>query len=200
MKNGVRLNPDRRVERIVVIGSGPAGVAAAQALCDAGLWVTSCWTPVTDRGGRMRSSTSSRVGAGAVASGASADVLAAFPGRHPARPAKTGIRIAVPVRGGGPDLPIATENAKVLLSLAYGGLSNAWGASMLPFRQADIEDWPIALKELEPHYEAVLRFVPIAAEHDDRRAAAALHRFARRVAAQPAGENYSAICGGTRRR
>jgi choline dehydrogenase-like flavoprotein len=37
---------------------------------------------------------------------------------------------------------------------------------MLPFRQSDIEDWPISLSELEPCYEAVQRFVPIAAERD----------------------------------
>lgn len=66
-----------------------------------------------------------------------------------------------------PDLPIVSENADALSSLAYGGLTNAWGASILPFRQADIEGWPIALDELAPHYEAVLRFVPIAAEHDE---------------------------------
>jgi hypothetical protein len=66
-----------------------------------------------------------------------------------------------------PDLPVACANADALASLAYGGLSNAWGASILPFRQSDIEDWPISLEDLKPHYEAVLRFVPIAAERDE---------------------------------
>ncbi|HYM55072.1 MAG TPA: GMC oxidoreductase, partial [Solirubrobacteraceae bacterium] len=66
-----------------------------------------------------------------------------------------------------PDLSIASENADTLSSLAYGGLSNAWGASVLPFRQPDIEDWPISLADLEPHYEAVQRFVPVAAERDE---------------------------------
>ena len=66
-----------------------------------------------------------------------------------------------------PDLPVACDDAETLPSLAYGGLSNAWGASILPFRRQDIEDWPISLDELEPHYKAVLRFVPIAAERDE---------------------------------
>ncbi|HEY2283994.1 MAG TPA: GMC oxidoreductase [Solirubrobacteraceae bacterium] len=66
-----------------------------------------------------------------------------------------------------PDLPVACNDAETLPSLACGGLSNAWGASILPFRRRDIEDWPISLDELEPHYRAVLRFVPIAAEHDE---------------------------------
>jgi choline dehydrogenase-like flavoprotein len=65
------------------------------------------------------------------------------------------------------DLPIGLDNAETLPSLAYGGLSNCWGAAILPFRERDIADWPISLAELEPHYRAVLRFVPIAAEHDE---------------------------------
>jgi choline dehydrogenase-like flavoprotein len=52
--------------------------------------------------------------------------------------------------------PVVLKNAKMYLSLAKGGLLNAWGASMLPFRQEDIEGWPITIKDLEPHYKAVL--------------------------------------------
>ena len=66
-----------------------------------------------------------------------------------------------------PDLPVACDDAETLPSLAYGGLSNAWGAPILPLRRQDIEDRPISLDELEPHYKAVLRFVPIAAERDE---------------------------------
>lgn len=45
-------------------------------------------------------------------------------------------------------------------SLARGGLSNVWGSAMLPYAQADIADWPIRLTDLEPHYRAVMDFVP----------------------------------------
>jgi choline dehydrogenase-like flavoprotein len=38
---------------------------------------------------------------------------------------------------------------------------------MLPFRASDIGDWPVSVGELEPHYEAVLRFVPLAGERDE---------------------------------
>ena len=34
------------------------------------------------------------------------------------------------------DLSVINEAAETLASLARGGLSNAWGASMLPFRAA----------------------------------------------------------------
>jgi choline dehydrogenase-like flavoprotein len=52
-------------------------------------------------------------------------------------------------------------------SLAQGGLSNVWGSSLLAHRQADIEDWPISLSDLEPHYRAVMDFVPGTGIKDD---------------------------------
>ncbi len=46
-------------------------------------------------------------------------------------------------------------------SHAVGGLSNVWGAAVLPYRQEDIEAWPIRAQDLAPHYQAVSRFMPI---------------------------------------
>jgi choline dehydrogenase-like flavoprotein len=48
-----------------------------------------------------------------------------------------------------------------LPSLARGGLSNVWGASVLPFAASDIDDWPINMIDLRPHYEAVSRMLDI---------------------------------------
>jgi choline dehydrogenase-like flavoprotein len=45
-------------------------------------------------------------------------------------------------------------------SLAQGGLSNVWGSSLLPYCQEDMVSWPVTLAELEPHYRAVMNFVP----------------------------------------
>jgi len=153
---------------IVVIGSGPAGVAAAHALACAGHHVT-----VLDAGDKIE-----------------AGRMAVFDTLAQSEPELWPPELAGQARGGFPvsvkhvplkpaygslfpyalddyDLPIIRENAESLPSLACGGLSNAWGASILPFRQSDIEDWPVSLAELKPHYEAVLGFVPIAAEHDE---------------------------------
>ena len=51
-------------------------------------------------------------------------------------------------------------------SLAVGGLSKVWGAAVLPYRQSDIEDWPIDASALAPHYQAVSGFMPIAGKID----------------------------------
>ena len=52
-------------------------------------------------------------------------------------------------------------------SFARGGLSNGWGASVLPYRQDDIADWPISIAELEPHYRHVAGIAHVT-NHDDR--------------------------------
>ncbi len=152
----------------VIIGSGPAGVATAQALSATGTRVT-----ILDAGDKIETGKMDAF-----------DILAssepthwssehirrarsAFPVGIKHVPLKPAYGSLFPYAIDDPDLPITCVNADTLPSLALGGLSNSWGASILPFRQGDIEDWPIALAELEPHYKAVLRFVPIAAEYDE---------------------------------
>jgi choline dehydrogenase-like flavoprotein len=51
-------------------------------------------------------------------------------------------------------------------SFAIGGLSNVWGAAMLPYRQEDIDEWPIGVEELAPYYARVLEFVPLTGRLD----------------------------------
>jgi choline dehydrogenase-like flavoprotein len=55
-------------------------------------------------------------------------------------------------------------NADVV-SAAYGGFSNVWGAQVMPFARSVTDAWPIG--PLEPHYRAVLAEIPYAAESDD---------------------------------
>ncbi|MGR3762433.1 hypothetical protein ACUXV3_20210 (plasmid) [Roseobacteraceae bacterium NS-SX3] len=51
-------------------------------------------------------------------------------------------------------------------SRAVGGLSNLWGAAVLPNRAADMAHWPAAARDLAPHYRAVAEFLPIAGQAD----------------------------------
>ncbi len=152
---------------VAVIGSGPAGAAAAHALCDAGVDVVVLDAGDTIEPGRMKLfDTLARSEPEFWPRELARRARTAFPAdlkRVPRKPAYGSLFLYAM---DDPDLPLAFDNADVLSSLAYGGLSNAWGASVLPYRQSEIEDWPITLRELEPHYEAVLRFVPLAAERD----------------------------------
>ncbi len=158
----------RALMTAVVIGSGPAGVAAAQALCDAGLTVTMVDAGDTIEAGRMELfDTLARSEPDRWSPELARRARSAFPVDIKHVPLKPAYGSLFPYALDDPDLQVVCENADALSSLAYGGLSNSWGASILPFRGSDIEDWPISLDDLEPHYEAVLRFVPIAAERDE---------------------------------
>jgi len=152
----------------VVIGSGPAGVAAAYALTRANHTVT-----ILDAGDTIEPrhmevfAALAQTEPQAWPSGLAARARDAFPVTAKQVPLKPAYGSLFPYALDDADLPLITENVETVPSLARGGLSNCWGASMLPVRQCDIRDWPITLDELTPHYEAVLRFVPMAAEKDE---------------------------------
>jgi len=52
-------------------------------------------------------------------------------------------------------------------SYARGGLSNVWGAGVLPYTEDDLRGWPVSAHELSDAYRAVFSFVPYAAEEDE---------------------------------
>jgi choline dehydrogenase-like flavoprotein len=63
-------------------------------------------------------------------------------------------------------LAVNYGNVGLRPSFAQGGLSNVWGAAMMPFRDEELTDWPIKLSALDKHYRAVLRITGLAARHD----------------------------------
>lgn len=54
-----------------------------------------------------------------------------------------------------------------VISGAFGGFSNVWGAQIMPFAAEDFNDWPLSRDDLEPHYRTVLSEIPFAGTHDD---------------------------------
>jgi choline dehydrogenase-like flavoprotein len=152
----------------VVIGSGPAGVAAAHALSEAGRPVTVLDAGDTIEPGRREVfDVLARSEPESWPPESTRRARGSFPASVKHVPLKPAYGSLFPYALEDADLPVTRENADTLPSLALGGLSNAWGASVLPVRHGDIDDWPIALDELVPHYRAILRFVPLAAEHDE---------------------------------
>jgi choline dehydrogenase-like flavoprotein len=61
------------------------------------------------------------------------------------------------------------SNAKMVRSFATGGLSNVWGACILPYSTDELSDWPISPEELLPHYKAILDFMPHVGREDNLR-------------------------------
>lgn len=153
--------------RDIVVGSGPSGVAAASALLDRGRDVL-----MLDVGHRMEDASEKlrrRLGECEPDQWASTDREAATTSRlaeksDTLRPFGSDFLFRAPEQGGG------WEEASIVHALrpsfAKGGLSNGWGGSMLPYRQADMDGWPISADDLAPHYGAAARIAGIAARHD----------------------------------
>jgi ferredoxin len=64
-------------------------------------------------------------------------------------------------------LPAKIENARVLRSLASGGLSAVWGATVLPMAQESFRTWPISREEMEPFYRKAAGLIDVPVVEDD---------------------------------
>jgi choline dehydrogenase-like flavoprotein len=151
---------------IFVIGSGPAGVACASALLGAGARVTMLDAGLELEAPRRRRLTELRGADSRSWTPAELDFL------------RDGVEVH---RGGIPlklaygsdfayrdpfGLPLKVRGGQAKPSYARGGLSNVWGASMLPYRGEDLAGWPLGVDSLAPHYRAVLDLMPFAARAD----------------------------------
>jgi ferredoxin len=151
-----------------VIGSGPAGVACAQALLARGATVLMLDAGIELEPGRaqiVRQCAETKPAAW------NPNQIAALKGDMAAD--ATGIPLKLvfgsdfPYRETEEKIPWKNSGSGLKPSLALGGLSNVWGAAMLPHRDADISDWPVKNEALAPHYLAVTKFTGLAAQRDD---------------------------------
>ncbi len=157
-----------RPEGDIVIGSGPAGYAAARALLDRGRAVT-----IVDAGGKLEPENDAlrRALAATEPQDWPVDVLNDFRARQRAITdsiGRFGSRFALRSR----DAVVHPPEPGVVLqsSHALGGLSNVWGSAVLPWSPDDLMEWPVPAAELRPHYRAVAELMPIAgcaASYDD---------------------------------
>ena len=56
---------------------------------------------------------------------------------------------------------------RFVVSGAYGGFSNIWGAQIMPFSEPTFDRWPVTMAEMEPHYCTALNEMTLAGEEDD---------------------------------
>ena len=151
-----------------VIGSGPAGVACAKALLARGAQVLMLDAGLeleTERAQAVRRLAQTRAAdwSGHDRAGLKGAMTADAHGI----PLKLAFGSDFPYRETGEKIPWQGRGTSVCPSLALGGLSNVWGAALLPYRDEDISDWPLKNSELAQHYRAVLEFTGLAASRDD---------------------------------
>lgn len=165
---------------MIVIGSGPAGVAAARSLAEAGHEVT-----ILDAGETPPESIARKYAPLSASPPDRWDPELVEALRHEFRvsreemPPKPVLGSLHPYAPSDPSAPAPGSGVGLTPSLGRGGLSAVWGAAVLPYRETDLQGWPIGLAELAPFYESVLRFLPLAGRED--RLAAEFPLYARGV-------------------
>lgn len=149
----------------IVIGSGPAGLSAATALLARGRHVT-----MIDGGKTLPPEAAARK---AKLASTPADQLTQAQKDAWRNPQFNPDDARVHRYGSnhwheplGTSVEAATDWLATRASYAVGGLSNIWGSAVLPNRQRDIEDWPITIDDLAPHYAAIGGLMPISGRSD----------------------------------
>lgn len=151
----------------IVVGSGPAGVACTQALLAAGKAVT-----MIDAGLRIEPERQRVVEAMRTRDAATwtASELAMLTEGAEVDARGIGLKHVFgsdfPYRGAAEHVGKINGVSGLLPSLALGGLSNVWGAAMLPYHSDDIASWPITTTDLAPHYTAVARLTGLSGQRD----------------------------------
>lgn len=153
-------------EEVAVVGSGPAGVAAAWALIERGMKVS-----LLDAGNEIESELKQYLeGSDQVDYPAFLNSVRLRRLGHPKSPA--GLPEKLPfgsrfVYAAAPGSHITlTPPAVVVTSYALGGLSNVWGANVNALATHDIEGWPLATTELAPYFAKLDQFIDVASDSD----------------------------------
>jgi len=154
------------IKSVCVIGSGPAGIAAAKALLSQDVDVL-----MIDPGIGLEKSISNDV-----------SCLKKKPASEWSSQEKEMLKFGVESSGKGVKEKLLfgsnfasreigrqsyqKVNTSFYTSLATRGLANIWGAGILPMYPEDMAGWPIKFADLEEHYKNVLSYMPLSGGHD----------------------------------
>jgi choline dehydrogenase-like flavoprotein len=154
--------------RAVVVGSGPAGTACAAALLARGAEVTMVDAAIALEPERRAVVEQMRATAPAAwSASALALVKEGMTATGGGVVLKRQFGSDFAYRGAAEHLHFESVGAALQPSLARGGFSTVWGAAALPYAEEEFDGWPISRADLAPHYEAVLRWMPLAGAEDD---------------------------------
>jgi len=169
---GTKLMPSHCMN--IVVGSGPAGIACAKALTDNGEEVTMLDVGLDLSQDRKEDVAKLRAASGQgenssgegeqIVEGMKSEMMAT--GENGEMPKKLRYGSDYPYRKTDETLQIQRSQFGGSASFAKGGFSAVWGAGVLPFRDADIDDWPIGIEALEPYYERTFDMMNLTTERD----------------------------------
>jgi choline dehydrogenase-like flavoprotein len=158
--------------RVIIVGAGPAAAGAALACVRHGdVDVT-----VLDVGGRLEpvnEASRARLAERDPADWAPSDLelISRLPEETPLKglPEKRSFGSNFPFKDlGQRDRLEAFDGVNdALVSGAYGGFSNVWGAQAMPFSAATLDRWPAGSAAMAEHYTEVLNEIPFSGEQDD---------------------------------
>lgn len=152
---------------IVVVGSGPAGIACSRALAERGHEVT-----ILDAGHGPDPEIARKYKPLSAAEPEDWDpalveeLRGEFSVTRDELPPKPVLGSLHPYAPRDPSAPAKGSGVGLTPSLGRGGLSAVWGAAMLPYRERDLVGWPLGVDELAPFYRSVLDLVPVAGRRD----------------------------------
>jgi len=152
----------------LVIGSGPAAVSCTDAILKNGESVT-----MIDVGYRLEPQTQNRIDSIANQSPSDWTEMDRAAIKGELMPSRAGVEKKLifgseyPYRIPDADEEIQKNQVDVFASYSKGGFSNVWGAAVMPYRDGDIADWPIAQRDLAPHYSEVEKWLRIRRHDDD---------------------------------
>jgi choline dehydrogenase-like flavoprotein len=158
--------------RVLIVGAGPAAAAVAIALSKS----SDIEVQVIDVGGRLEDENDAarlRMSKSGPSDWANGDLRTvsqtAVASKRHRLPEKRVFGSDFPFRDFGQLEGVSVEgdlNSHVV-SGAYGGFSNTWGAQTMVFSDATFDDWPFPRSALEQDYRAILNTIPYSAEEDD---------------------------------
>ncbi len=151
----------------LVVGSGPSGIACATALLDRGHAVTLIDAGITlEREKEALLAPLQTLPKEEWSSEALALLRNGTNAKVSGLPRKLAYGSDFTYRSAERELGVEREGVACVPSFAQGGYSTVWGAAILPYRDADIGDWPIRERDLAPHYRAVLSWIAHCAVQD----------------------------------
>ena len=156
---------------IYIVGSGPTGVSCAMPLVQQGLPVT-----MLDAGIELETKAQEILRTLSTKDRSQWDEQSLEELRHNFLPGMDGKPLKYiygsdfPYRDTEKHICLDAKGVEIFPSLAVGGLSNTWGAAVLPYSNDDLIGWPITTEDLAPHYEAIFSFMDLSAVDDDLKA------------------------------